>query len=171
MSQCEGRQWMVDPECPWWAKLRRAESLIDEIRQRFRGAQQSREWLGDCSGDADEAVVYRIGLIEPISAGFAGLGRRRDPQPAVVTRPGCLSAGRAALWSAHRGCRANDGSYRSAFPARSSTIGRPRGTNRRSCAAGRSSGSGVRDDSLVRRAAEAISKRSREDAVGRSQEA
>ena len=32
MSQCEGRQWMVDPECPRWAKLRRAESLIDVIR-------------------------------------------------------------------------------------------------------------------------------------------
>jgi hypothetical protein len=49
-------------------------------------------------------------------------------------------------------------------------------TNRRSCAARRSSGSGVPDDSLgtavrVRRAAEAISGRSREDAVGRSQEA
>ena len=48
--------------------------------------------------------------------------------------------------------------------------------NRRSCAARRSSGSGVPDDSLgtaarVRRAAEAISKRSREHAVGRSQEA
>jgi len=57
-----------------------------------------------------------------------------------------------------------------------STIGRLRRTNRRSCAARRSSGSGVPDDSLgtavrVRRAAEAISKRSREDAVGRSQEA
>jgi hypothetical protein len=73
MSQYEGRQWMVDPECPWWAKLRRAESLIDEIRPRFRGAQQSREWLGDCSGDAEEAVVYRIRLIEPISADFAVL--------------------------------------------------------------------------------------------------
>jgi hypothetical protein len=34
--------------------------------------------------------------------------RGRDPQPAVVTRPGCLSAGRAALWSTRRGCRAND---------------------------------------------------------------
>ena len=59
MSQYEGRQWMVDPECPSWAKLRRAECLIDEIRQRFRGAQQSRERLGDRSGDAEEAVVYR----------------------------------------------------------------------------------------------------------------
>jgi hypothetical protein len=39
----------------------------------LRGAQQSREWLGDCSGDAEEAVVYRIRLIEPISADFAVL--------------------------------------------------------------------------------------------------
>jgi hypothetical protein len=29
-------QWMVDPECPWWAELRRAESLIDEIRNALR---------------------------------------------------------------------------------------------------------------------------------------
>ena len=27
---------MVDPECPWWAKLRRAESLIDEIGHASR---------------------------------------------------------------------------------------------------------------------------------------
>jgi hypothetical protein len=39
----------------------------------LRGAQQSREWLGDCPGDAEEAVVYRIRLIEPISADFAVL--------------------------------------------------------------------------------------------------
>src|SRR5215203_4184640 len=39
----------------------------------LRGAQQSREWLGDRSGDAEEAVVYRIRLIEPISADFAVL--------------------------------------------------------------------------------------------------
>ena len=106
MSQCEGRQWMVDPECPWWAKLRRAKSLIDEIRHALRRSTEQ-GWLGDRSGDAEEAVVYRIRLIEPISADRR-LGRRRDPQPAVVTRPGCLSAGRATLWSAHRGCRAND---------------------------------------------------------------
>jgi hypothetical protein len=36
MSQYEGRQWMVDPECPWWVQLRRAESLIDEIRHASR---------------------------------------------------------------------------------------------------------------------------------------
>jgi hypothetical protein len=35
-ESCEGREWMVDPECPWWAKLRRAESLIDQIRQASR---------------------------------------------------------------------------------------------------------------------------------------
>jgi len=39
----------------------------------LRGAQQSWEWLGDRSGDAEEAVVYRIRLIEPISADFAVL--------------------------------------------------------------------------------------------------
>jgi hypothetical protein len=97
---------MVDPECPWWAKLRRAESLIDEIRP-LGGAQQSREWLGDCWGDAEEAVVYRIRVIEPISAHFAVLvGDGSATCGRHWTR--LLSAGRAAFWSAHRGCRAND---------------------------------------------------------------
>jgi hypothetical protein len=45
ISEYEGQQQMVDPGCPWWAKLRRAGSLIDKIAQ-LRGAQQSREWLG-----------------------------------------------------------------------------------------------------------------------------
>jgi hypothetical protein len=47
---------MVDPECPWWAKLRRAESLIDEIGQRFRGAQQ-RGVAGRLFGDAVSTIV------------------------------------------------------------------------------------------------------------------
>ena len=72
MSQCEGRQRMVDPEWPWWAKLRRAESLIEGIRHASRRSTEQGV-LGDCSGDAEEAVVYRIRLIEPISADFAVL--------------------------------------------------------------------------------------------------
>jgi hypothetical protein len=63
---------MVDPECPWWAKLRRAERP-DRGDQARLEALKSREWLGDRSGDAEEAVVYRIRLIEPISADFAVL--------------------------------------------------------------------------------------------------
>jgi hypothetical protein len=53
-------------------------------------------------------VVYRIRLIEPILADFAVLVgdairnlRSSHDQVAYL-------AGRAALWSAHRGCRAND---------------------------------------------------------------
>jgi hypothetical protein len=72
MSQCEGRQRMVDPEWPWWAKLRRAESLIEGIRHASRRSTEQGV-VGDCSGDAEEAVVYRIRLIEPISADFAVL--------------------------------------------------------------------------------------------------
>ena len=107
MSQYEGRQWMVDLECPWWAKLRRAESLIDEIRHASRRSTEQ-EWLGDCSLDADEAVVYRIRLIEPISADFAVLVGDAIRNLRSSLNQGCLSAGLAALWSAHRGCRAND---------------------------------------------------------------
>ena len=140
----------------------------------LRGAQQSREWLGDCSGDAEGAVVYRIRLIEPISADFAVLvgdairncGRHSTRLP--------ISWPCSILVRSPRMQKATDEVTDPHLPARSSTIGRLRRTNRRSCAARRSSGSGVPDDSLgtaVRRAAEAISKRSREDAVGRSQEA
>jgi len=63
---------MVDPECPWWAKLCRAESLIEEIRHASRRSTEQGV-AGDCPGDAEEAVVYRIRLIEPISADFAVL--------------------------------------------------------------------------------------------------
>ena len=63
---------MVDPECPWWAKFRRAESLIDVIRHAS-WCSTEQGVAGDCSGDAEEAVVYRIRLIEPISADFAVL--------------------------------------------------------------------------------------------------
>jgi hypothetical protein len=34
---------------------------------------RNREWLGDRSGDAEEAAVYRIRPIEPISADFVVL--------------------------------------------------------------------------------------------------
>ena len=61
--------------------------------------------------------IVRETLKRPWSTGSESLSRSRptspswsatDPQPAVFTGPGCLSAGRAALWSVHRGCRAND---------------------------------------------------------------
>src|SRR5215211_9014998 len=114
---------------------------------RLRGAQQSREWLGDCSGDAEEGLVYRIRLIGPISAGFAVLVGDAIRNLRVVTRPGWLSAGRAALWSV-----TEDAERMTELPIRISGAQfddwRLRRTNRRSCAARRSSGSGVPDDSL-----------------------
>ena len=45
----------------------------------LRGAQQSREWLGDCSGDAEEAVVYRIGLMEPRQGDHKAICLADDP--------------------------------------------------------------------------------------------
>jgi hypothetical protein len=153
---------MVDPECPWWAKLRRAESLIDEIRP-LRGAQQSREWLGDCSGDAEEAVVYRIRVIEPISAQLRRLGRRRIRN----LRSSLDQAYHLAVQ--HSGPLTEDAERMTKLPIRICGAQfddwATSRTNRRSCAARRSSGSGVPDDSVgiavrVRRAAEAISGRS-----------
>ena len=95
-------------ECPWWAKLRRAESLIEEIRHASRRSTEQGV-AGDCPGDVEEAVVYRIRLIEPISADFAVLGGDAIRNLRSSLDQVALSAGRAALWSAHRGCRANDG--------------------------------------------------------------
>jgi hypothetical protein len=107
--------------------------------------------------------IVRETLKRPWSTGSDSLSRTRPTSPS---------------WSATRSATCGRHSTRLpiASPARNSTIGRLRRTNRRSCAARRSSGSGVPDDSpgtavRVRRAAEAISGRSREDAVGRSQEA
>jgi hypothetical protein len=53
--------------------LRRAESLIDQIRQCFEALNSARSGWEIVRGDAEEAVVYRIRLIEPISADFAVL--------------------------------------------------------------------------------------------------
>jgi hypothetical protein len=36
-----GSGWSI-PKCPWWAKLRRAESLIDEIRHASRRSTEQR---------------------------------------------------------------------------------------------------------------------------------
>ena len=48
-------------------------NLIDEIRHAFEALNRAGSGWGDCSGDAEEAVVYRIRLIEPNSADFAVL--------------------------------------------------------------------------------------------------
>src|SRR5512133_2612172 len=108
MRQYEGRQWMVDPECPSWAKLRRAESLIDVI---WHASMRSTE-----QGVAGRFV--RETLKRPWSTRSDSLSRSGPTSPSwSATRSaicGRHSTGlpiswRAALWSAHRGCRANDG--------------------------------------------------------------
>ena len=65
---------MVDPECPWWAKLRRADNLIAEIEVRLEVLNAAGcGWEILRATDAEQAVVYRLQLIEPISADFAVL--------------------------------------------------------------------------------------------------
>src|SRR5215213_1403898 len=53
MSQCEGRQWMVDPECPWWAKVppsrkpdRRNQARFEALNRAGSGWEIVRETLG-----------------------------------------------------------------------------------------------------------------------------
>jgi hypothetical protein len=118
-------------------------------------------------------VAYRIRLIEPISADFAvSVG------DAIRNLRSSLDQVAYQLAVQHSGPLTEDAERMTELPIRISGAQfddwATSKNNRRSCAARRSSGSGVPDDSLgtaVRRAAEAISKRSREDAVGRSQEA
>jgi hypothetical protein len=166
MSQCEGRQWMVDPECPWWAKLRRAESLIDD-QARFRGAQQSREWLGDRSGGAEEAVVYRIRLIEPISADFAVL-----VGDAIRNLRSSLDQVAYQLAVQHSGPLTEDAERMTQLPIRIS------GAQFDDWATSKNKQTKLRRSEIVGKRgsgrfgrAEAISGPSREDAVGRSQQA
>jgi hypothetical protein len=71
MIQNEQRPWMVDSECPWWAKLRRAEHLIDEIETRFRALNKSGVGWGIVRETDAEQVVYRLRFLQPISADFA----------------------------------------------------------------------------------------------------
>ena len=72
MTHNEKRPWMVDPECPWWAKLRRAEHLIDKIETRYQALNRPGvAWAVVREVDAEQAVVYRIRLLQPISADFA----------------------------------------------------------------------------------------------------
>lgn len=37
-------KWLVDPEAPWWAKLRRAAVHINEVRQRVAQLQRQEPW-------------------------------------------------------------------------------------------------------------------------------
>jgi hypothetical protein len=80
MSQYEGRQWMVDPECPWWVQLRRAESLIDQIS----GHQQER------ANSALEMVARAAGMTRyhgmPSQTPLLALGSGRDP----TSSPACF---------------------------------------------------------------------------------
>jgi hypothetical protein len=148
-------------------EVRRTESLIDEIRHASR---RSTEQEAAGSGDAEEAAVYRIRFIEPISADFAVL-----VGDAIRNLRSSLNQVADQLAVQHSGPLTED---QSELPIRISgaqfddwaTSKNKQAKLRRSEIFGKRG----RDDSLgtsVRRAAEAISKRSREDAVGRSQEA
>jgi hypothetical protein len=38
------REWLEDPDAPWWAKLRRAQVHINEVRQRVDALQSAGIW-------------------------------------------------------------------------------------------------------------------------------
>src|SRR4051794_11673241 len=74
MTQNDLPAWATDPECPWWAKLRRAEYLIDEIDEQYRALKTPGVgWRVDHEIDGDQALVYRLRLLRPVSADFAAL--------------------------------------------------------------------------------------------------
>ena len=163
MSQYEGRQWMVDPECPLVGQAPPCRKPDRRDQARFEALNRA--------GSGWEIV--RETLKRPWSTGSESLSRSRptspswsatDPQPAVVTGPGCYQ-----LAVQHSGPLTEDAERMTKLQIRICGAQfddwATSRTNRRSCAARRSSGSGVPDDSVgiavrVRRAAEVISGRS-----------
>jgi hypothetical protein len=55
-------EWLSDPEAPWWAKLRRAQAHINEVRQRADALQSEEVWsIQRESANADSwAYLFRI---------------------------------------------------------------------------------------------------------------
>lgn len=65
---------MTDPECPWWAKLRRADFLTDQIESELNAVNRSGAgWKIEQEADDDGAKTYRLRLPQPITADFAVL--------------------------------------------------------------------------------------------------
>jgi hypothetical protein len=55
------REWLEDPEAPWWAKLRRAQVHINEVRQRVDALQSAGIWSIEREPAAD-GCSYRFRL-------------------------------------------------------------------------------------------------------------
>ena len=54
-------EWLEDPEAPWWAKLRRAQVHINEVRQRVDALQSAGIWSIEREPAAD-GCSYRFRL-------------------------------------------------------------------------------------------------------------
>jgi hypothetical protein len=57
-----------DPEAPWWAKLRRAQAHISEVRQRVSALQQGQPWSIQREPTGPDEWAYRFKVHRPIPA-------------------------------------------------------------------------------------------------------
>jgi hypothetical protein len=59
----------VDPEAPWWAKIRRARVHINEVQQRVYALEKAGTWsIRREPGDSDDGWAYRFRLSKAIPA-------------------------------------------------------------------------------------------------------
>jgi hypothetical protein len=57
-----------DPEAPWWAKLRRAQAHISEVRQRVSALQGTQPWSIQREPTGPDGWAYRFRIHRPIPA-------------------------------------------------------------------------------------------------------
>ena len=57
-----------DPEAPWWAKLRRAQAHISEVRQRVSALQGTQPWSIQREPTGPDGWAYRFKIHRPIPA-------------------------------------------------------------------------------------------------------
>jgi hypothetical protein len=60
-----------DPEAPWWAKLRRAQAHISEVRQRAGALQAAEPWSVQHEPADPDGWAYRFRVQKPIPADLA----------------------------------------------------------------------------------------------------
>ncbi len=61
-------EWLIDPEAPWWAKLRRAGVHIKEVRQRVAELQGEKAWSIEREPADADGWAYRFRIHRAVPA-------------------------------------------------------------------------------------------------------
>jgi hypothetical protein len=62
------KEWLSDPEAPWWAKLRRAQAHINEVRQRVDALQSAGMWSIQRDPANADGWAYRFKIHRAVPA-------------------------------------------------------------------------------------------------------